>query len=274
METIVPSSKFLFPEADWLIGNHSDELTPWIPVIAARSSTKCNFFLLPCCCYEFNGSKYQRSNSSISQYQEYMGYVKNISEICGFNTEVDRLRIPSTKRICFVGSRKSHDMQEVEMKITNFIDIRCGLNNKSHTNWVDNFVARPKTEIVRNCTKLDRTLIDNIVKKVATHLLATTNCIKDESGKKWNAGTSGHLSELVKLISTDQLKQLKKECGGLQTLLKNHHYVFVVSNGTVKLRMPTLLSMKKNVKKTDCWFHKNHPDGCPLSAQECSYIHS
>lgn len=26
----------LFPDVDWLIGNHSDELTPWIPVMAAR----------------------------------------------------------------------------------------------------------------------------------------------------------------------------------------------------------------------------------------------
>lgn len=34
--TIVPSDRHLFPEYDWLIGNHSDELTPWIPVIASR----------------------------------------------------------------------------------------------------------------------------------------------------------------------------------------------------------------------------------------------
>jgi len=27
----------VYPESDWLIGNHSDELTPWIPLIAARS---------------------------------------------------------------------------------------------------------------------------------------------------------------------------------------------------------------------------------------------
>lgn len=33
---ITPSDGFLFPTTDWLIGNHSDELTPWIPVIAAR----------------------------------------------------------------------------------------------------------------------------------------------------------------------------------------------------------------------------------------------
>ena len=33
---LCPSDENLFPEHDWLIGNHSDELTPWIPVIAAR----------------------------------------------------------------------------------------------------------------------------------------------------------------------------------------------------------------------------------------------
>lgn len=34
--TIIPGDSHLFPDTDWLIGNHSDELTPWIPVIAAR----------------------------------------------------------------------------------------------------------------------------------------------------------------------------------------------------------------------------------------------
>uniref|UniRef100_A0A6G1RC06 tRNA (uracil-O(2)-)-methyltransferase n=1 Tax=Hypotaenidia okinawae TaxID=2861861 RepID=A0A6G1RC06_9GRUI len=34
--TIVPGDSHIFPDTDWLIGNHSDELTPWIPVIAAR----------------------------------------------------------------------------------------------------------------------------------------------------------------------------------------------------------------------------------------------
>ncbi|PIO33049.1 hypothetical protein AB205_0055330 [Aquarana catesbeiana] len=33
---ITPSDEHLFPDADWIIGNHSDELTPWLPVIAAR----------------------------------------------------------------------------------------------------------------------------------------------------------------------------------------------------------------------------------------------
>lgn len=35
-KAITPGESFLFPGTDWLIGNHSDELTPWISVIAAR----------------------------------------------------------------------------------------------------------------------------------------------------------------------------------------------------------------------------------------------
>lgn len=34
-----PTAAGLFPQVDWLIGNHSDELTPWIPVMAARYAT-------------------------------------------------------------------------------------------------------------------------------------------------------------------------------------------------------------------------------------------
>ena len=52
----------------WLLGNHSDELTPWIPIIAARSSlyamrhfdareTRCKFFLLPCCFHDLAGDR-------------------------------------------------------------------------------------------------------------------------------------------------------------------------------------------------------------------------
>ena len=34
-----------FSDVDWIIGNHSDELTPWIPVIAARYSPLHDFCL-------------------------------------------------------------------------------------------------------------------------------------------------------------------------------------------------------------------------------------
>lgn len=32
VETIIPSDTNLFPDYDWIIGNHSDELSPWVPV--------------------------------------------------------------------------------------------------------------------------------------------------------------------------------------------------------------------------------------------------
>ena len=75
--TVVPSDSDLFPDADWLIGNHSDELTPWIPVIAARSSSKTNFFLLPCCFWDFD-RKYVRQTSVDTQYRRYVPVVQRV----------------------------------------------------------------------------------------------------------------------------------------------------------------------------------------------------
>ncbi|XP_055625229.1 probable tRNA (uracil-O(2)-)-methyltransferase [Toxorhynchites rutilus septentrionalis] len=97
-ESIVPSESSMFTDIDWVIGNHSDELSPWIPVIAARSTFRCRYFLLPCCAFEFNGSKFQRQNAGVSQYNGFLQYVSQISEVCGFKTTIDRLKIPSTKR--------------------------------------------------------------------------------------------------------------------------------------------------------------------------------
>ena len=48
-----------FADCDWLIGNHSDELSPWLPVMAARaarlSGRACHFLLIPCCLFDFHG---------------------------------------------------------------------------------------------------------------------------------------------------------------------------------------------------------------------------
>ncbi|EHB03682.1 Putative tRNA (uracil-O(2)-)-methyltransferase [Heterocephalus glaber] len=114
---ITPSAQTLFPAADWLIGNHSDELTPWIPVIAARfllvptsllepmsllglsrSSYHCRFFVLPCCFFDFAG-RFCRRQSRKTQYREYLDFIREVGEACGFHMEEDCLRIPSTKRV-------------------------------------------------------------------------------------------------------------------------------------------------------------------------------
>ncbi|KAG5347531.1 TRM44 methyltransferase, partial [Acromyrmex charruanus] len=289
--TIIPSSDTVFPNVDWIIGNHSDELTPWIPVIAARSSYECRFFLLPCCAYEFDGSKYRRCNAAESQYSEYMSYVKSVCEDCGFFTLVDRLRIPSTKRICFVGWKRTYAKENIA---TLDADIQRIINARSQVEsvrteagdselWSASFKPRNSTEQTRNCTQLDKGLILEIVNIVVAHLLRVSCRIPLERkpGKTWNAGGQIGIGEVAKLIAPEMLQQLRNECGGLQTLLKNHSHIFCVAQGKVQFRIPGTGKKKKRRKNAStplrkvkpCWFHKNHPDGCPALEIDCDFQH-
>lgn len=56
-----------FPDTDWLVGNHSDELTPWIPYLASKSGPRTNFFVLPCCFHDFD-ARFQAHRGSLGQY--------------------------------------------------------------------------------------------------------------------------------------------------------------------------------------------------------------
>ncbi|XP_012256147.2 probable tRNA (uracil-O(2)-)-methyltransferase [Athalia rosae] len=291
VRTIVPSNLNLFPETDWLIGNHSDELTPWIPVIAARSSYQCRFFLLPCCAYEFDGRKYQRDSAAKSQYFEYMNYIKKVCEECGFKTDMDKLRIPSTKRICFIGRERYHTEAAInaqEAAIESLINARSIKKREDpavHDSWSPAFKPREVTERVRNCTKVDRGLISDIVNMVADHLLHKVRMIDvGTSVRRWNAGGQLKLSQVAELLPQKTLKELKSECGGLQTLLRNNGDIFQVIQGKVQFRIPgssTVIGRKKKRQKDSkstkksklCWFHQNHPDGCPLNAETCNYKH-
>ncbi len=121
------SVETLFPDYDWLIGNYSKELTPWIPIIAARSSYDCNFFLLPRrCSHDFVG-KFVRSSKTGNQYSSYLNYVGEIVKTCGFVPEQDTLRIPSAKRVCYIGRKRSYKRSEeesVDIERTKFINSR------------------------------------------------------------------------------------------------------------------------------------------------------
>uniref|UniRef100_A0AAG5D768 tRNA (uracil-O(2)-)-methyltransferase n=1 Tax=Anopheles atroparvus TaxID=41427 RepID=A0AAG5D768_ANOAO len=297
VQTIVPSSASLFPDIDWIIGNHSDELSPWIPVIAARSSYSCRFFLLPCCAYEFDGSKYQRQNCRLSQYGDFLNYANKIAKVCGFHVKTDRLRIPSTKRTCLIGASRNYPHSDYNLydgKIQSFINKRSRTeqvpSNTTSESWSANFKPRESTEKVRNCTKVDRTVVDKIVMVVFAELLVKRTVLPEFTDRNWNSGGTMPIADLVRTIPQQHLTALKAECGGLQTLLRNNHQIFRVENGTVQIRVPLKLSeatsegivrkMKKvkhfkpvNLKQRLCWFFANHPDGCPLEAGECRFNH-
>ncbi|NXT23754.1 TRM44 methyltransferase, partial [Syrrhaptes paradoxus] len=272
--TIVPGDSHLFPDTDWLIGNHSDELTPWIPVIAARSSYSCCYFVLPCCFFDFNG-KYSRRQSKKTQYREYLDFVAQVGSVCGFHVEEDCLRIPSTKRVCLIGKNRTYPPTEcalIDKQITQYINNRqtcpvvmcggrVGFNHKDHsgdvceeagsqlpenetetgTVWMPGFQPREKVEQIRNCASLPRDFVDDVVLNVANLLLNATPqkpCSSLHGGNmnSWNQGESLSLKEVAEHLNKETLKRLKSEYGGLQTLLKNNHQVFEVLNGRVHIR--------------------------------------
>jgi tRNASer (uridine44-2'-O)-methyltransferase len=91
-----------FPEVDWLIGNHSDELTPWLPEIARRSGPGTRYFVIPCCFWDRQG-KYTHKAAGETRYETYLRFVERCGTDNGFKVRSEPLRIPSTKNIAQVG---------------------------------------------------------------------------------------------------------------------------------------------------------------------------
>ncbi|GAB6028676.1 hypothetical protein CHUAL_004501 [Chamberlinius hualienensis] len=290
-----PSSSDLFPDCDWIIGNHSDELTPWIPVIAARSSPSTNFFLLPCCAHNFD-SKFQRRDSKLSQYGDYIEFVSEVIEACGFKVEIDKLRIPSTKRICLVGRHRTYLSQnwpDIDLNIKQFIESQSNkiINHEAGNTdtWAENFSPRPSVQQPRNCTAIEESVKTSIVNTVVDELLRCSDGIQEvsseEGNKTWRTGGSLELAKVAGIVQPELLRKLKSEFGGLQTLLRNHHHIFQVTQGKVQLRnyylsVPQSTSKRKvqtqsniYLKTRPCWFFNNHPDGCLLETNKCPYIH-
>ncbi|XP_076992410.1 putative tRNA (uracil-O(2)-)-methyltransferase isoform X1 [Tamandua tetradactyla] len=318
---ITPNDENLFPDADWLIGNHSDELTPWIPVIAARSSYCCRFFVLPCCFFDFVG-KYCRRQSKKTQYREYLDFIKEVGSTCGFHVEEDCLRIPSTKRVCLIGKSRTY-LPAAEVSIdaqrSQYIKGRQGCpesppgedsswalcraaaptaaprdhhraQGAQHEDvpgadglWLSGFRPRERADPVRNCAALPRDFIDRVVLQVANLLLG--GAPPDGSLRTWNPGGSLTLAEVASKLDKETLQRLKRECGGLQTLLRNSHQVFEVLNGRVHIRdwreeklQNQQLEAKRRLfpgafKTRVCWFVTHHPDGCALPSDCCPFAH-
>jgi tRNASer (uridine44-2'-O)-methyltransferase len=125
--------------------------------------------------------------------------------------------------------------------------------------------------------------VAEIVARVAALCLA-----EETAGGPWRRGSSLALGEVVAALGQAgvQLSRLKAECGGLQTLLRNHHSVFLVAGGRVRIRVPgedpaparrgakaKEEEVHKHHKTRPCWHHTSHPDGCPLPADRCSWLH-
>ncbi|CAD5223579.1 unnamed protein product [Bursaphelenchus okinawaensis] len=252
-------------DADFLIGNHSDELTPWIPVMAARK--KCNFFLLPCCPHDFY-TKFssipanpKHGGNGIGTYGQYLKYIHSVIQKLGFDVKIDRLKISSTKKICFVGTIPKTGLPDsLEDIIEEILEKAAKMRPK--------FIPIANKVEVRNCTKLDYDFRQKLSRKLAEIILSKTEETLTDSIK---------LNELVPFLSNDEKSQLKAQCGGIQTFLKNFHQAFEVKKGNVKIRN-WLVDHKKFDKEdkkkfSKCWFDHVHPHGCPLASVDCPFRH-
>ncbi|KAE9417095.1 hypothetical protein Angca_006461, partial [Angiostrongylus cantonensis] len=161
----------LLDGVDYLIGNHTDELTPWIPLVAARR--KCGFFVLPCCPFNFHGKYIPRPGDTGSQYDSFLRFLREICTRLGFIVEEDRLSIPSTKR-------------------------------------------------VRNCLNIPKYIRTTLIHRFFNVLLEKNEEIKNG----WRCGRAVGLSELAALLSEEEKQFMKRQCGGLQTFLRNQHQIF------------------------------------------------
>ncbi|KAI0815244.1 DUF1613-domain-containing protein [Irpex lacteus] len=125
---------YLVPGA-FLIGNHADELTPWVPVLSTLSNAS-GYLSIPCCAWTFD-SRFERSRhppfpiptpkeefeeslylggdgSNSSAYSQYRIWLASLSLHCGWMIESETLRIPSTRNWALIGRTHAWSSPEEE----------------------------------------------------------------------------------------------------------------------------------------------------------------
>ncbi|KAL4066317.1 hypothetical protein V8B97DRAFT_1980591 [Scleroderma yunnanense] len=133
----------IFKPDVFLIGNHADELTPWVPVLAALHDA-AGYLSIPCCAWGFD-ERFMRTSSvqpgfplshlatllsqgdpimdgesfiehlnlgaegsHKSQYSAYRIWLAQLSLWMGWKVECEVLRIPSTRNWGIVGCERVH----------------------------------------------------------------------------------------------------------------------------------------------------------------------
>jgi len=274
-------SEFGNENINWIIGNHSDELTPWLSVLAKTLS--CNFLLIPCCSFDFNGKKFDKQQPNFEDYKtsihrppchsthfQYLAYVKSIAlELCGFDRfDEDILRIPSTKRHAFIGRNSIKNT----IKPENTENPEIPALFKFRLNYT---IAAPSGDDNPKLPSHDWR--EEIQNRVANHLLRNVPLTNAESAP-WNRGEVTTLKDIIKECALqDKLAEIKSVKGGLKALLLHNSQLFRVERAQLSIRnWPEDNSKRRKVqhlKTKNCWFHEFHAQGCPLSEQECCFRH-
>ncbi|KZT56294.1 DUF1613-domain-containing protein, partial [Calocera cornea HHB12733] len=109
------------PEHAFLIGNHADELTPYVPLLATLCAASA-WLVIPCCPYTFTGrftapsyrsklagSEVERrmdeGGEGAGRVRAYLVWMEDVARRLGWQVGVEALRMPSTRNWGLVGRR-------------------------------------------------------------------------------------------------------------------------------------------------------------------------
>ncbi|CAL8115670.1 unnamed protein product [Orchesella dallaii] len=260
----------------WIVGNHSDELTPWIPVVARRLNAS-GFFIIPCCPYDFY-KKYQRRGDvpGSSIYFNYIEYICTIGDKYGYQPTLEKLRIPSTKNICLVGLDCGRKFEEGVL-LSRVEAVMKQLHTGDQTNSFSKFVPRT-VESAKTNPAVESSVAKAIVLKIFTLLV---NPGENRESDEWYTGRDDlTFTEITNALSNEEKEMLKGKGRGLRTIVKSNRHLLTLSGNLVKLRTPTVTdieqvktSSRDKIRSRDCYFKVHHPQGCPLPDNLCSYKH-
>ncbi|GAV55021.1 hypothetical protein ZYGR_0AS03440 [Zygosaccharomyces rouxii] len=132
-----------FPENTFIIGNHSDELTCWIPLLGFP------FMVIPCCSHNFSGQRVRfnvrksvnssKSTVGNSTYAGLVDHVVCIANRVGWKVEQEMLRIPSTRNAAVIGCENDQLKDFPTQEVYDVIMEDGGPNG-----WIQNSMALMK----------------------------------------------------------------------------------------------------------------------------------
>lgn len=141
-----------FPPNTFIIGNHLDELTCWIPLL------NLPFVVIPCCSHALSGLKVRFNPKrnidpttraklpalNTSTYGALVDHVEDLTTQMGWKVEKEILRIPSTRNAAIIGMEKRlpFDKEPVDETETRIIDILA--TEGGAEGWVENLMALMK----------------------------------------------------------------------------------------------------------------------------------
>ncbi|KAG8862936.1 tRNA(Ser) Um(44) 2'-O-methyltransferase [Tulasnella sp. 330] len=121
----------------FLIGNHCDELTPWLPILATLSDS--SFLSIPCCPWALD-SRFSKpkgfhkrvktpseealerkleargTGGAKSLYGTYLAWHFREGINCGFDVETEALRIPSSRAWAIIGRKHLEETTQANLK--------------------------------------------------------------------------------------------------------------------------------------------------------------